>query len=80
MKNEIFYLVDWNNGFIGGFNEKYQQIFNTSKEMVFDDIISHELSGRVLQAITSEELDALRGYHAPTLELFLEANENMGGK
>lgn len=80
MQNEIFYLVDWNNGFVGGFNEKYQQIFNTPKEMVFDDIISHELLGRILQVITSEELDALRGYHAPTLELFLETNKNIGDK
>lgn len=65
----MFYLVDWNNGYVGGFNADFTQRFNGPKECVFDDL---KISGiREVKIITPEELDELRGYHKPTLQEYL---------
>ena len=56
----MFYLVDWGNGLIGGFNEDFVQLFNTKKEWIFDDL---KLNGmKTVTIVTPDELNVLRGY------------------
>ncbi len=49
------YLVDWDNGFVGGYAEDFSQQFNTPKREVFDDLKRHGIS--VIKIITPQELD-----------------------
>lgn len=65
----FMYLVDWGNGFVGGFNDKYEQEFNTPSKFVFDDL--KRLGIKDVRLITPKELDELRGYHKPSLQEYL---------
>ncbi len=58
------YLVDWGNGFVGGYTEDFNQQFNTPKQEVFDDLKMRGISS--IKIITPQELDELRGFHKPT--------------
>ena len=62
----FIYLVDWGNGFLGGFSEEFEQTFNTPSKSVFDDL--KRMGVRNVKIITPHELDELRGYHKPTLQ------------
>jgi hypothetical protein len=62
----VSYLVDWGNGFVGGFTKDFDQEFNGPKRGVFDDLKCYGISD--LKIITSRELDELRGFHKPTLQ------------
>lgn len=66
---KCLYLVDWGNGFLGGFNKEYTQMFNTPSESVFDDLKRLEVKN--VKIITPQELDELRGYHKPNLQEYL---------
>lgn len=55
----MFYLVDWENGLIGGFNEDFVQLFNTKKEWIFDDLKLYDM--KTVTIITPNELNVLRG-------------------
>lgn len=71
MKNgySFLYLVDWGNGFLGGYDEKFEQAFNTPSRMVFDDL--KRLGVKNVRIIMPNELDELRGYHKPSLQKYL---------
>lgn len=71
MKREysLLYLVDWGNKFVGGYDEKFEQVFNTPVTSVFDDL--RRLRVKRTKIITPVELDALRGYHKPTMQEYL---------
>ena len=56
----IFYLVDWGNGFIGGYTKDFDQRFNTPKREVFDDL--KRCGVETLKIISPQELDKLRGF------------------
>ena len=62
----ISYLVDWGNGFVGGFTKDFNQRFNTPNQDVFDDLKRCGISD--LRIITPPELDELRGFHKPTAQ------------
>lgn len=62
----LMYLVDWGNGFLGGYDEDFAQTFNTPSRIVFDDL--KYLGVRNVKIITPEELDELRGYHKPSMQ------------
>ena len=61
----ISYLVDWGNGFVGGYTKDFDQQFNTSKLTVFDDLKSCGTEN--LKIITPSELNELRGFIKPTM-------------
>ena len=66
------YLIDWNNGFIGGYTEHdggLEQIFNTPKGCVFDDL--KRVNATSIKIFTPEEFDEFRGYHMPSLQEYL---------
>lgn len=65
----ISYLVDWGNGFIGGYSKDFDQRFNTPKQDVFDDMKRCGICD--LKIITPQELDKLRGFHKPSLQEYL---------
>lgn len=65
----FLYLVDWGNGFLGGFDTEFEQTFNTPSRSVFDDL--KRLGVRNVRIITPQELDELRGYHKPSLQEYL---------
>lgn len=62
----FFYLVDWENGFIGGYDEEFTQQFNTPAKGILDVLKFYGV--REFKIITPEELDNLRGYHKPILQ------------
>lgn len=62
----ISYLVDWGNGFVGGFTKEFSQQFNTPKREVFDDMVHCGIED--LKIITPQDLDDLRGFHKPSLQ------------
>lgn len=65
----FLYLVDWGNGFVGGFTKEFTQKFNTPKCEIFDDL---KLNGvESIKILTPQELDELRGCHKPTLQEYL---------
>ena len=68
-KNSFLYLVDWGNGFIGGFDKEFTQTFNTPSNIIFNDL--KWCGVREFKIITPEELDKLRGYHKPSLQEYL---------
>lgn len=65
----ISYLVDWGNGFVGGYSADFEQKFNTPKREVFDDLVRCGICN--LKIITPRELDELRGFHKPTMQEYL---------
>ena len=68
----FLYLVDWGNGFIGGFagcDDEYRQVFNTPSRSVFDDL--KRLGVRDCRIISPMEFDSIRGYHKPSLQEYL---------
>lgn len=66
----ISYLVDWGNGFIGGYSKDFDQCFNTPKKEVFDDMKHYGVCD--LRIISPQELDKLRGFHKPSLREYLD--------
>lgn len=65
----FLYLVDWGNGFLGGYDGDFTQTFNTPSRMVFEDL--KRLGVREIRIITPKELDELRGYHKPSVQEYL---------
>lgn len=65
----FLYLVDWGNGFLGGYDEDFTQTFNTPAKMVFDDLKHYGVKN--IKIITPQELDELRGYHKPSMQEYL---------
>ena len=65
----MFYLVDWGNGYIGGYDNKFNQQFNTDKESIIDDLKRYKID--TVKIISSDELNKLRGYKKPSLEEYL---------
>lgn len=61
----ISYLVDWGNGFIGGYTKDFNQQFNTPEQDLFFSMKCNGISD--LRIITPQELDNLRGFHKPNL-------------
>lgn len=54
----ISYLVDWRNGFVGGYDEDLDQNFNTPKGQLFDSLQLYGVKN--LNVITPEQLDNMR--------------------
>lgn len=54
----ISYLVDWGNGFVGGYDEHLDQNFNTPKGQLFDSLQFYGMNN--LNVITPEQLDSMR--------------------
>lgn len=54
----ISYIVDWGNGFIGGYDEDLDQNFNTPKGQLFDSLQFYGVKD--LNVITPEQLDSMR--------------------
>ena len=65
----MFYLVDWNNGYIGGYDDKFNQRFNTDKKSIIDYLKLYEID--IVKIISPDELNKLRGYKKPSLEEYL---------
>lgn len=65
----MFYLVDWNNGYIGGYDNEFNQRFNTDKKSIIDDLKLYKID--TVKIISSDELNKLRGYKKPSLEDYL---------
>ena len=65
----FMYLVDWGNGFLGGYSKEFEQTFNTPSKSVFDDLKMMGVTD--VKIITPLELDKLRGYHNPSLQEYL---------
>lgn len=66
----ISYLVDWGNGFVGGYTKDFDQQFNTSKSKIFDDLKLYGTEN--LKIITPSELNELRGFNKPTMNEYFE--------
>lgn len=69
----ISYLVDWDNGFVGGYTKDFDQQFNTSKSTVFDNLKLHGVEN--LKIITPSELNELRSFSKPTMDECLITND-----
>lgn len=69
----ISYLVDWDNGFVGGYTKDFDQQFNVSKSTVFDNLKLHGIEN--LKIITPSELNELRGFSKPTMDECLTENQ-----
>lgn len=67
----FLYLVDWGNGFVGGFDKQFHQEFNSPQSLVFSDLKLKRVEQ--IKIITPHELDELRGHHKPTLQEYLGA-------
>ena len=67
----FLFLVDWGNGFIGGYSRDFVQEFNTPKGSIFDDL--ERLNVSKIKIITPAQLDELRGYHRPSMQEYLQA-------
>lgn len=65
----LAYLVDWGNGYIGGFTKDFDQLFNIHKLQDRDGLWPCDF--RNAKVITPEKLDELRGTHKPTLRALL---------
>ena len=70
-ETSVFYLVEWGNGFLGGYDEDFTQTFNTPSRAVFEDL--RRLGVRNVKIITPKELDELRGYHKPSMREYFDA-------
>lgn len=68
----VSYLVDWKNGFVGGYTKDFEQMFCVPRQEVFDSMVFYGIGD--LKIITRQELDELRGFHLPTLEEYLTTN------
>lgn len=75
---ELCYLVDWSNGFVGGYTEDFKQQFNTPKQELFDDLKRLHISE--IKIISPQELDALRGYHKPNFQEYLAGTRTKEAK
>lgn len=65
----FLYLVDWGNGFVGGFDKRFTQRFNASESLVYLHLRLNNVEK--IKIITPAELDELRGYHKPTMQEYL---------
>lgn len=65
----FMYLVDWGNGFLGGFSQEFEQTFNTPSKSAFDAL--KRMGVKEVKIITPQELDELRGYHKPSMQEYL---------
>ncbi len=74
----LTYLVDWGNGFVGGYTEDFNQQFNTPKREVFDVLKTRGISS--IKIITPLELDELRGFHKPTSQEYFHDMHKKGGQ
>lgn len=61
----MFYLVDWGNGLIGGFDEDFVQLFNTKEEWIIGDLKIYGI--KTVTIVTPDEFDALRGHKKENL-------------
>ena len=68
-KKKICYIVKWGNGFVGGFDENCEQLWNGSEESLVDDLAFYHIDE--VKIISQKELDEIRGYHKPTIEEYL---------
>lgn len=67
------WLVDWGNGFIGGFNFEFEQLWNSPKELLINDLKFYEVE--LIRVITPAELDRLRGFHRPAFEEYIDMED-----
>ncbi len=66
MEPMSLYLVNWGNGFVGGYDSvDYTQVFNTSTKFLWDDLM--RMNVKEFYIITPEDLDRYRGYHKPSM-------------
>ena len=72
---DFLYVVDWGNGFFGGFDKNFNQEFNVPARNLEHDLQSYRMEHRVIRAITPQRLDELRGYHKPTLAQYFGVSE-----
>jgi len=70
---DFLYVVDWGNGFFGGFDKNFKQAFNTPARDLERDLKSYRVMEH--RIITPQQLDELRGYHKPTLAQYLGVPE-----
>lgn len=66
MNNNFCYIVVWGNGFVGGFDENFKQLWNGSERHLVSDLQFHGI--KRTEMLTPNELDTKRGYHKPTEE------------
>lgn len=64
----LSYLVDWGNGYVGGYTENLDQQFNTPKQNLFETLKLYEVEN--FKFITPLELDELRGFYKPKSQEF----------
>lgn len=73
-KKKFCYIVKWGNGFVGGFDESFTQLWNGSEQSLVDDMVFYNIDE--IEIITPQELDSKRGYHKPSLYDYLENGVN----
>lgn len=56
----VCYLVDWENGYVGGFSENFEQLFNTKKRYLLTTLSGYEHDE--LEIFPKEELERRRQY------------------
>lgn len=77
----VRYLVDWENGYVGGFSENFEQLFNTKKRYLLITLSGYEHDE--LEIFPKEELErrrqrALRDSQAEKPRLFSVVLKNDG--
>lgn len=61
--------IGWGNGFTGGFDKQFNQLWNGSERSLLDDLQFYGI--KKIEVITPEELNEKRGFHKPTMEEYL---------
>lgn len=69
----FLYLVDWGNGFIGGYTRNLDQQFNTPKRDIFDDLKFYKVES--FKIITPQKLNKLRGFCKPSSQEYFGIQE-----
>lgn len=66
MNGDFCYVVRWGNGFTGGFDKQFKQLWNGPERYLLNDLQFYGI--KKIEVITPEELDEKRGFHKPTME------------
>lgn len=57
-KKKFCYIVKWDNGFVGGFDENCEQIWNGSEKSLVDNLAFYHIDE--IKIISPKELDEIR--------------------
>lgn len=58
MDRDFCYIVRWGNGYTGGFDKQFKQLWNGLEKSLLDDLQLYKI--KKIEVITPEELDKKR--------------------